>query len=149
MKIKFQEKMPAMRGVFNMRVFKEGKLYEEYQDKNLIVSGARLAVAMHLMGNCERKQIAKIAFGTSGNIPTPDDKAITNPFIKRLLSASILTPVQIEFKWNLSAQEANGTRIIEFGLLCEDETLFARKIRSEAIPKEPDITLEGEWIIIL
>jgi hypothetical protein len=39
-------------------------------------------------------------------------------------------------------------KIIEFGLLCEDGTLWARKIREEAIPKEADISLEGEWIII-
>jgi hypothetical protein len=132
-----------------MRVFKQGKLIEEYREKNLIVSGARTVAAMHLIGDCEGGSIAKIAFGTSGNIPTPDDTAITNPFIKPLLSASLLTPTQAEFKWNLPTGEANGMKIIEFGLLCENETLFTRKVRSEAIPKEPDISLEGEWIIIL
>jgi hypothetical protein len=149
MKIKFKETMPPMRGCFNMRVFKQGKLIEEYREKNLIVTGARTAVAMHLMGNCKDAHIAKIGFGISGNVPTPDDTALTNPFIKPLLSASLLTPTQVEFKWVLSANEANGMKIIEFGLLCEDMTLFARKVRLEAIPKEPDIALEGEWIIIL
>jgi len=149
MKIIFRDTMPPMRGVFNMRIFKDGKLIEEYREKNLIVSGARTAVAMHLRGECEGGNIAKIAFGTSGNVPTPDDTAIANAYIRPLLSASLLTPTQVEFKWNLPKGEANGKKIIEFGLLCENETLFARKVRSEAIPKEPDISLEGEWIIIL
>jgi hypothetical protein len=132
-----------------MRVFKQGKLIEEYREKNLIVSGARTVAAMHLLGDCVGGSIAKIAFGTSGSIPIPDNTAITNPYIKPLLAASLLTPTQVEFKWNLPTGEANGMKIIEFGLLCENETLFARKVRSEAIPKEPDISLEGEWIIIL
>jgi len=149
MKIRFKDTMPPMRGCFNMRIFKRGILIEEYRERNLIVSGARTTVAMHLMGECEGGHIAKIAFGTSGNVPTPDDTAITNPYIRPLLSASLLTPTQAEFKWMLPKGEANGKKIIEFGLLCENETLFARKVRSEAIPKEPDISLEGEWIIIL
>jgi len=149
MKIQFREKMPPMRGCFNMRVFWKGKLIEEYREKNLIVTGARTTVANHLMGNCEGGHIAKIAFGINGNIPTPDDSAITSPFIKPLLSVSFLTPTQIEFKWSLLKGEANGMKIIEFGLLCENEMLFARKARKEAIPKDSDFSLEGEWIISL
>jgi hypothetical protein len=149
MKINFRDAMPPMRGCFRMRVYKRGKLVEEYQDRNLIVNGARDAVARLISGAGEGKQIARIAFGTSGNIPTPDDTAITNPFIKPILSASYPETGQVEFKWNLQSGEANGKGIIEFGLLCADGTLYARKIRQEAIPKEPDISLEGEWIIIL
>jgi len=148
-KIIFRETMPPMRGCFSMRIYRRGKLIEEYRDKNMIVSGARTAVAMHLMGECEGGNIAKIAFGTGGNVPTPDDTAITNPYIKPLLSASLLTPTKVEFKWNLHKAEANGKKIIEFGLLCENETLFARKLREEAIPKDADFSLEGEWIISL
>ena len=149
MRIRYRDTMPPMRGCFNMRIYKQGKLIEEYREKNLIVSGARTAVAMHLMGDCEGGHIAKIAFGTSGNIPTPDDTAITNQFVKPFLATTLLTPTKIEFRWNLLKSEANGMRIIEFGLLCENGTLFARKVRGEAIPKEPDFTLEGEWIINL
>jgi hypothetical protein len=65
------------------------------------------------------------------------------------LAAALLAPTQAEFKWSLPKSEANGMKIVEFGLLCKNETLFARKLRSEAIPKEADISLEGEWIIIL
>jgi len=150
MKLIFKDWARPMRGYFNMRVYKGGKLIEDYREKNMIVTGARTAVAMHLMGNCEGGHIAKIAFGTSGNISTPDMTAITSPYTKPLLGASLLTPTQVEFKWNLRKDEANGKKIIEFGLLCENGTLFARKVRTEgAIPMDSDISLEGEWIIIL
>jgi hypothetical protein len=149
MKLRFEEAKPPMRGCFNMRVFRNGMLIEEYRESNLIVTGARTAVARHLMGECEGGHIAKIAFGTSGNIPTPDDTAITNALIKPLLGTSLISPTQVEFKWILHKDEGNGKKIIEFGLLCENETLFARKVRSEAIPKEADFHLEGEWIIKL
>jgi hypothetical protein len=147
MKLQFRETLP-MRGCFALRVFRRGKLIEEYRDHNLIVSGAQNAAAHLLAGDGEGKSIKKIAFGTSGNIPTPDDTAIADPFIKPLSAFSYPAPGQVEFKFSLQSNEANGKAILEFGLLCEDDTLFARKIRQEAIPKEPDISLEGEWIII-
>jgi hypothetical protein len=148
MKMQFRETMP-MSGCFAMRVFRRGTLIENYRDHNLIVSGAQNAAARLLAGEGAGKHISKIAFGTSGNIPTPDDTEIVSPFIKAISAFSYPATGQVEFKWKLQSNEANGKAIIEFGLLCEDGTLFARKIRQEAIPKEADISLEGEWIIIL
>jgi hypothetical protein len=137
-----------MRGCFILRVYKRGKLIERYQDHNLIVSGAQAAAAQLLAGAGQGKYISKIAFGTNGNVPTPDDTEIASPFTKRVSAYSFPATGHVEFKWNLLSNEANGMRIFEFGLLCEDGTLWARKIRQEAIPKEADISLEGEWIII-
>jgi hypothetical protein len=131
-----------------MRVYRRGKLIETYRDHNLIVSGAQVAAAHLLAGDGAGKNISKIAFGTSGNIPTPDDTAITNPFSKPVLAFSYPEIGQVQVAWNLLASEANGKAIMEFGLLCADGTLFARKIRQEAIPKEADIALEGEWLIL-
>ena len=37
--------------------------------------------------------------------------------------------------------------IVEYGLLCDDDSLFARKTR-EAIYKANDIAVDGEWSII-
>jgi hypothetical protein len=146
MKIRFREAMP-MQGCFTMRVYRRGKLIEEYKDRNLIVNGAREAAARLIAGAGSGKHIAKIAFGTSGNIPTPDDAEITSPFIKPLSGVSYPGEGVAEFHWSLLASEANGKAILEFGLLCEDGTLWARKVRAEAIPKEADIALEGEWQI--
>lgn len=147
MKMVFREAM-FMQGYFIMRVYQRGKLIEVYEDKNLIVNGAKNAAAGLLGGNGSGKQISKIGFGTGGNIPTPDDIELVSPFIRPISSAVYPAVGQVEFRWNLLAQEANGKHIIEFGLFCEDGTLFSRKIREEAIPKDKDISLEGEWIII-
>ena len=130
-----------------MRVYQGGELIETFEDKNLIVSTARDAAAKLIAGNGEGKHIAKIAFGTNGNIPTPDDTEITSSFVKELSGVSFPAVGQAEFSWKLAASEANGKAICEFGLLCEDGTLWARKVRSEAIPKDQDISLEGEWLI--
>jgi hypothetical protein len=146
MVIELRETMP-MWGCFKMRIYRRGKLLEVYRDHNLIVNGARAAAARLISGEGAGKQIAKIAFGINGNIATPDDTEITSAFIKNISAVSYPTLGQAEFQWRLLASEANGIKIIEFGLLCEDGTLWARKIRSEAIPKEPDISLEGEWLI--
>jgi len=145
-KIQFRETMP-MSGCFRMRVYRKGKLIEQYEDKNLIVNGARQAAAQLIAGSGSGKHIAKIAFGTNGNIPTPDDTEITAPFVKNLSGVTYPVLGRAEFAWKLLASEANGKAIIEFGLLCEDGTLWARKVREEAIPKGPDIALEGEWLI--
>jgi len=147
MKIKFREAIP-MRGHFIMRVYKSGKLFERYEDHNLIVNGAKNAAAHLLAGDMQGKHISKIAFGTSGNIPTPDDTEIVSSFVRNISAVGYPALGHAEFRWNLLASEANGKDIMEFGLLCEDGTLFARKVREKAIPKASDIALEGEWIII-
>jgi hypothetical protein len=54
----------------------------------------------------------------------------------------------VQVNWKLLVSEANGKAIREFGLLTEDGTLFARRIRANPIYKESDISIEGEWIII-
>jgi len=147
MKTQFREVFP-MRGIFVMRVYRNGKLIEVYKDKNLIVNGAKDAATHLLSGDSEGKHISKIAFGTSGNIPTPDDTEISSPFVKNISAVGYPAQGHAEFSWRLTESEANGKPIMEFGLLCEDGTLFARKVRENAIPKESDIALEGEWIII-
>ncbi|GHV90818.1 hypothetical protein AGMMS50268_13210 [Spirochaetia bacterium] len=148
MNLQFREAMPTMRGCFKLRVYRNGQVIQTIEDHNLIVNGAQHAAALLSAGDGAGKYIAKIAFGINGNIPTPGDTAITGAFIKPLQGHSYPADEQVEFKWKLMGNEANGMKIIEFGLLCEDGTLWARKIREEAIPKEPDISLEGEWIII-
>lgn len=147
MKMQFREVFP-MRGVFTMRVYRKGKLIEVYTDNNLLVNGAKDAATHLLAGDSEGKHISKIGFGTSGNIPTPDDTAISSPFVKNISAVGYPALGHAEFSWRLAESEANGKLIMEFGLFCEDGTLFARKVRKKAIPKESDIALEGEWIII-
>jgi hypothetical protein len=95
----------------------------------------------------EGKSIARIAFGTSGDVPTPEDTEITGPFVKPLSGVSFPETGGVEFQWDLLSTEANGKAILEFGLLCADGTLYARRNRATPINKDSDIALEGQWII--
>jgi hypothetical protein len=123
-------------------------LVEEYADHNLIVNGAKTAMARLIAGQAAGKNINRIAFGTNGNLPTPNDTAIASPFIKTISGISYPEYNQVEFAWSLATTESNGKAISEFGLLCADGTLFARKTRTLPLNKDSDFAIEGEWIII-
>jgi hypothetical protein len=155
MKTEIREKA-AMRGVFRMRMYRRGSLIEEYEDRNMIVDGTRIAMTRLLVGTLTGinpdggagKKINRIAFGTNGAMPVPGDTAITAPFTKSFDRISYPASNQVEFGWSLATTEANGKAISEFGLLCVDGTLFARKNRGTPINKDSDIAIEGQWVII-
>jgi len=146
-KMRLEEQM-SMRGVFRMRVYRKGILVEEYTDNNLIVNGGKLIASQLIAGEGAGRYISKIAFGTSGNIPNPENTTITSPYIKNLGGHSFPAPGQVQFNWSLLTTEANGKDIFEFGLICADGTLYARKVRSKTLAKDSDFALEGEWIIL-
>ncbi|MDR2484451.1 MAG: hypothetical protein LBD55_03550 [Treponema sp.] len=134
-------------GEFHLRVFRRGMLIEEYEDHNLIVNGARAAMARLVANDGSGKPINRIAFGTNGAAPSPANTVITAPFTKAVAGFSYPATGQVQINWNLLIGEANGKAIMEFGLICTDGTLFARKNRTNAIAKDSDISLEGQWII--
>jgi hypothetical protein len=146
--IRFEDGFHAMRGEFRTWVYRKGILIEEYEDHNIIVNGARSAIAQLISGNGTGKNINRIAFGISGAAPSPDNTAITGAFIKNLSGYSYPMTGQVLFSWELLTTEANGKDIREFGLLCADGTLFARKTRTKPLEKDSDISVEGRWLII-
>jgi hypothetical protein len=139
-----------MQGVLHYKIFKNGILIEEVEEKNLIVTAGRTQMAHLLAGDLTGKQIAKILFGTNGVAPTLADTKITNPYTKSISDFLYPASGQVQFNWSLGALEANGKAILEFGLICTDTTLFSRRVRESGKPinKESDISLEGNWTII-
>jgi len=137
-----------LRGVFEMRVYKAGKLMEEITDNNLIVNIAREQMAHLVAGETSERHITSIAFGTNNVDPEPGDTVITGQFVKPLLGYSFPANGRVRFDWILGVTENNGMAIREFGLLTADERLFARKTRTNPINKESDISIEGNWTII-
>lgn len=136
-----------MHGEFRLWVYRRGILIEDYREHNLIVNGARAVMAHLISGDGSGKPINRISFGTNGAAPSPSNTSITSPFNKAVISFSYPATGQVQINWNLLVGEANGKAIMEFGLLCSDGTLFARKNRAKAIEKDSDISLEGQWII--
>lgn len=136
-----------IRGRFQLIVRKSGKVIEAVDDHNMIVQGAKVTMARLLGESNAGKKVSKIAIGTNGTLPTVEDTAITGAYTKAIDSVSYPADGKVKFSWSIGSSEANEMEIIEFGLVCEDGTLFSRKVRTEALPKAADITLEGAWTI--
>lgn len=119
---------------------------DEYFDPNLVVNGGRQALAKMAGENAADKQVSKIQFGTNGADPVVSDDEITDAFELDLTGTTYPTTTSVAFSFALGIEENNGTDIREFGLVCADGTLFARKVRA-AISKTDEIRLEGVWTI--
>lgn len=141
------ESLSKLKGRFEMFVSDlSGNIIEHYIDENLVVNGGRTTVMLLLGSASSAKQLTKLSVGTNGTPPVGTDTAITGAFTKNLGTVSYPTISSVKFDWTLGAGEANGIAISEFGLLCTDNTLFARKVR-EVINKNSDIILTGNWTI--
>jgi hypothetical protein len=144
----FRDVHKPLKGIFEMDVIKAGKVIEHVREENLIVDGARVQMAHLIAGEVTNRKIAKIAFGTSGTAPTVNDTEITDAFAKNVTGFTYPEAGQVKFDWSLATTEDNDQAILEFGLLCADGTLFARRTRTNPIHKESDIALQGSWAII-
>jgi hypothetical protein len=142
------DKMQPLKGVFRLFVIcaYTGAVLEKYVDNNLVVNGGRTAVMRLLGAGDTDKQLTQLAVGTNGTAPVSANDAITGAFVKNLGAVTYPDLSSVRFAWTLGAGEANGIGIREFGLLCADDTLFARKVR-ELINKNADIILNGDWTI--
>lgn len=137
-----------LKGIFTLRIFKDGKLLEKYVDKNLVVNLGRQAAASLIANGDVNKIVTQISFGDNNTSPTVSDSAITNQYKKTLDSYSFPSPGSVLFAFTLGNSEANGLNISEYGLQTADNTLFARKVRS-SILKDNTISFTGTWEIIL
>lgn len=134
-------------GKLKLKILRNGKCIEVFEDHNLIVQKAKETMAHLIGGDTESKMITKVAFGTSGIEPDPSNTSITDAYVKKIDSVSYPQSGQVTFHFSLGSGEANGKKILEFGLLCDNGDLFARRIRSAVLNKASDITITGEWTI--
>jgi len=147
-----------LKGVLTCRVYQyvngEKMLIEEFQEHNIIVNLARDQMARLVAGEFEDRHITKIGFGTDITKATVDDTELKEVYVKDLDGFEYPKMGEVQFNWELDEDEANGMAIAEFGLFCEDGTLFARRRREDKqgeplppIPKASDISLEGTWTV--
>lgn len=137
----------TLRGDFRLEVRRNGELVEVFEEKNLIVNGAKNQLARLVGGSGANRQITQIGFGIGTTAASPGNTALTSAYTKAVTSVDYPATGQVRFSWALSAAEANGKAITEFGLICADGTLFSRKVRAP-IQKESDLSLSGAWTII-
>ena len=142
------DKLKNLKGIFHLQIIcsKTGRIIENYVDNNLVLNGGRTAVMRLLGAGDTGKQLTQIAVGTNGTTPVGTDSAITGAFTKALGTATYPSANSVSFPFQIGAGEANGIAIQEFGILCTDNTVFARKVRA-VINKNSDIILNGNWVI--
>lgn len=145
--MKFEDKVAPLRGEFDIHILRNGKEIEHFSDHNLIVDGAREILAILLGSGDADKVITYVAVGTNSTEADISDTAITDEYRTKVLSVTYPSAGRVAFSFNIGTSEANGMEITEFGLLCSDGTLFARKVRG-VISKDDDISIVGTWTII-
>jgi hypothetical protein len=138
--VKLDENIP-MKGIFELKVYRSGKLIEKIEEHNLVVNGAKAQMARLIAGNVSDRNINRIAFGTNGIEPELTDTLITGQWTKQISGFAYPGNGRVQFNWELLVTENNGMAIREFGLLTGNGTLFSRKTRVTPIHKAPDISL--------
>lgn len=142
------DESPYGRGIFSMNVYRRGILVERYEDSNLIVTQGRINVVKLLGGDVLGNSITKIGFGVSNLTTVPGNTALVTPFVKNLNSHTYPTATSVLFNFSLSAAEANGLAISEFGLLTTSGLMHARKVRGGVLLKDADLSITGTWQLL-
>lgn len=141
------DRLGPLKGTFMLDIIRHGEVIERIREPNLIVNGAREAMARMAGGDVANRSVTQIAFGTSGTAPAAGDTAITGAFTKNLGSVTWPSTYLASFNFTLGTTEANGMAIMEFGLLTAGNVLFARKVRTSVINKTSDLSFNGSWQI--
>ena len=135
-----------LRGELALEILRGGKVVERWRSPNLIVNGGYERMAHLLAGDGDI--VSQIGVGEGSDAPEPTDTVLTNGFAKALASSSFPAAGRVQFTFSIGTTEANGLDITEFGLLCADDTLFARRTRS-VIHKDSDMTINGTWTVFM
>jgi hypothetical protein len=90
--------------------------------------------------------IASIGVGSGSAAPLVTDVALTTPFRRAPLSVTVLSAHQLQVNIWLSAADANGINIAEFGAFNSVGTLLARVVRGGVIAKRSPLALSATWI---
>jgi hypothetical protein len=138
------------RGSFSFQLYDaaSGKLVRDYTNHNLVVDGAKGVMAHLVGGGGGGYAVTKIACGTGGEEADAADTEIAEAFVKEADAVSYPESDQVQFDWRLDDGEYNGKAIKEFGLLTEDEALFARIVLDEPLPKTSQFSIDVQWVVI-
>ena len=143
----------------------KGNIVDYFEDANMIMTEAKNTLARLVGGDVTGKSVTKIALGNDASVPSPDNTSIGGivsdslstglntvggvsvAYLKSLTSHTYPSSGRVSFNWALDYGEANGLEIKEFGLVCSDLSMFARKTRG-TITKGSDLSITGVWTII-
>ncbi len=136
-----------MRGYVKLRILQDGKLVRE-EGHNIIVDNALLQIVRLLANSNTTSCITQIGFGTSGATESHTDSSLTGTFKKDIDSYTLENDNKsVTFAYTLASSENNGMLIKEMGLICEDDSLFSRRVLDAPILKTVNIVIEGTWTV--
>ena len=149
--LKFDEALKAVKGDFKIKVFKAGKLIDEFADHNLIVNSGRVRLA-ELASGKSSAFIAKLGVGTGRAEEAEDDEELENQVLLPLVNSEV-DGRDARFDFVIKPEECCGMKITEFALFCADDVMFSHRVRRSSdgevrgIEKEDDIQIEGYWVV--
>lgn len=133
------------KGKLELKVFKKGALFEDFCEENLIVIEGKKLLAEMLSGKIV-DHITHVAVGTNGTDPIPGDTDLSGKTLVPISEAQV-NGQTAEYSFVIDENTANGTDILEFGLFSSTGRMFARRVRSKAVPKDEDIYISGTWSV--
>lgn len=126
---------------------------------NLIVTSGRNAMANLLGGQGGDKNVTKIAMGEGATPASASDTGLTNAATVDITDIRIGTNLEaedgstfadarvVQFHFVFSRSVGNGLAVREYGLFCNDDTLFSRIVRDAAFTKTDIDSIRGWWQI--
>lgn len=131
-----------------MRVSRDGILVDQWTADNLVLSGAGQVNAQLIGGAVAGNSIIQIGFGSNLSPSVlANTQLSTDAYIKAIDTVTYPQPNQVAFGISLSAFEANGSIIAEYGLLCANGILYSRLVRGSALIKDQSMALSAVWTI--
>lgn len=144
-KMRIADNSSDMRGNLAIRVMKNGRVVDCWEDHNLIVNSGRNRMA-ELLNGSSTSYVSHIGVGSGTATEDVDDSSLTNQVLVPVSGTSI-TARTAHFDFRIDTSTANGISIREFGLFCGDGVMFSRRVRTGVIEKADDIEIEGYWEI--
>ena len=143
--MKITENASGFNGRIHYVVRKKGKVIEDYDNHNLIVTSGRQRMAELLTG-LSTSHITHVGVGTGTAAAEISDIGLTHPVLVPVTNTVAENKVA-RFSFMFDTATANGMKITEFGLFAGDGTMFSHRVRNGSIDKENDVEIEGYWEI--
>ena len=144
MRLYSEGKMPSG-SVVVKRVYDDG-IEKTVSGDNVIVNDSRNTILQLLAGEGNGKIITHVGLGEDGTAQSADDSSLSNLELVPIHDKTYPEHGKILFKATVNKNVSVGKKIREFGLICDDGTLFAR-IATKCIEKDAIFKLNIEWLI--
>lgn len=138
----------APTGRLAVRIWRNGRLIEDFEGPNMVVIGSQFIAAQLLGGTVTGNTIQQAGFGSNLTPASFQNNSLSvDAYYKSIDGVTFPATNQVTFALSLGAYEANGNTLAEYGLITGSGMLFARLVRSATLIKDISVTLNALWTI--